>query len=230
MLDTLSMVVVLESFHNTRINLDYWLRDHVQTQGPRRADKDRYRSEYLGLSQLATISALFREPQAHLIEIRSIYQVVREECGDLEAILSQTPMTQAKEGRLITSLPPPARRLHLCQQTDHGILLMIAIALNATLRVHNFPCGSHPAMELESDTFVDHVITLAEQAMQYRPLAAGALPLSIMMAWAVGTDNALKQYRLEQLLNEYQTDFASVNWHEQAARVRARLGALPNLI
>lgn len=157
-----------------------------------------------------------------LAEAQSRYDHVRNDCAKLQAILSKTPMTRSPEGILVTNLAPAAKRLHVRQQTGHGILLMIALALNGCLQTHHSYATDETTLASEADGLVDQVITLAEQAMQYRPLAASATPVCLMVAWAV-TDDPGKQDRLQELLDEYEKDFSSASWRNQAVKVRARL-------
>jgi hypothetical protein len=75
----------------------------------------------------------------------------------------------------------------------------------------------------ESATFVDEVINLAENASQYRPLGSSSMPLCLVAALAA-TDDVMKQERLDKLLAEYQTDFASARWLDMAFLLRAKMG------
>lgn len=155
-------------------------------------------------------------------EVKSTYDHVRDDCSKLEALLSKAPMTRSPKGVLITDLAAEAKRLHVRQQTGHGILLMIALALNITLQTHNPSASDEATMTFEADNLVDQALTLAEQAMQYRPLAASATPLCLIVAWAV-TQDVVKRERLQELLDEYEKDFASVRWRDQAVKVKERL-------
>lgn len=158
----------------------------------------------------------------HLSELQARYRSLKRDCDSMESILSKTPMTRSAEGVLITDLAPAAKRLHVRQQTGHGILLMIALALNAILQTHKPSNSDLSLLASEADNLVDQVIDLATQAMQYRPLAASATPICLIAAWAV-TDDVFKQERLQGLLDEYQQDFASVRWRDQASGLKARL-------
>lgn len=165
---------------------------------------------------------LFRSPQMDLAEVQSRYDHVRNDCAKLQAILSKAPMTRSPEGIIVTNLAPAAKRLHVRQQTGHGILLTIALALNGSLQTHNTFATNGTTLAFEADSLVDQVLILAEQAMQYRPLAASATPSCLMVAWAV-TDDPVKQNRLQELLDEYEKDFASARWRDQAVKIRAKL-------
>lgn len=213
---------ILESFYNPQIALDQSLWDSDEPQESLRPDVVRYHASSLELRQLARTSMLLRSPEMDLAEVQCKYDHVRNNCAKLEAILSKAPISRSQEGILITNLPPTAKRLHVRQQTGHGILLMIALALNKILQTQNSSASDRSTLSLEADNLVDQVLTLAEQAMQYRPLAASATPLCLIVAWAV-TDNALKQERLQELLDEYEKDFASVRWRDQAVKVKERL-------
>ncbi|KAJ4395883.1 hypothetical protein N0V93_000098 [Gnomoniopsis smithogilvyi] len=219
---TLSVIVILESFYNSRIVLDHRLWDTIKDKRSQKPDAVHHRANNLEPCHLAKTAELFRDPQMQFDEVQSRYQSIRNDCDVLEALLSQTPMTRAAGGILTSDLAPPAKRLHVRQQTGHGILIMIALALNAVLYTHK-PLGVDLALlAVEADELIDQAINLAEKAMQYRPLAASATPMCLVVAWAV-TDDVLKQERLQQLLDEYQQDFASVRWREQAFKMKTRL-------
>lgn len=218
---------ILESFHNPRIVLDSRLWDTAEAKGSPGPSAAQYRSQILEPCNLARISSLLRDPQVQIAEVQSVYQSTRDECDKMESILSQIPMIRNAGGILITDMVLAAKRIHVRQQTGHGILLMIALTLNGILQTHK-SCDSEGArLDLEADKMVDQVIGLAEQAMQYRPLAASATPMCLIVAWAV-TNDALKQEKLQRLLDAYQEDFTSVRWQEQAIRVKARLRGPPH--
>lgn len=213
---------ILESFYNPQIALDHSLWASDEPQELLKPNVVRYHASSLELRQLARTSMLLRSPEMDLDEVQSKYDHVRNDSSKLEAILSKAPMTRSPEGILITNLATPAKRLHVRQQTGHGILVMIALAFNSILQTHNSSASDRATLAFEADNLVDQALTLAKQAMQYRPLAASATPMCLIVAWAV-TDDAAKQERLEELLDEYQKDFASVRWRDEAVKVRARL-------
>lgn len=191
-------------------------------RGSPRPETARYRSQSLEPCNLARISTLLKNPQMNIVEIQFIYQAIRGDCEKMEHVLSQIPMNRSAEGVLITDLDPVAKRLHVRQQTGYGILLMISLVLNVVLQTHKSSENDWLLLVLEADVLIDQVINLAEQAMQYRPLAASATPICLIVAWGV-TDDVLKRQRLQELLDEYQNDFTSVRWQEQAIRVKTRL-------
>lgn len=213
---------ILESFYNPEITLDHSLWDSDEPQESLRPNVVRYHASSLQLRQLARTSMLLRSPEMDFAEVRSTYDHVRNDSSKLEAILSKAPMTRSPEGILITNLALPAKRLHVRQQTGHGILVMIALAFNSILQTHSSSASDRATLAFEAGNLVGQALTLAEQAMQYRPLAASATPLCLIVAWAV-TDDVVNKERLEELLDEYQKDFASVRWRDQAVKVRARL-------
>lgn len=97
-----------------------------------------------------------------------------------------------------------ARRIHARRQTSYGTLLLLGLMANWTLSA--FGIGDPHALEAEKIALVDEVMELAQQASQYRPLAASAMPRFIMAAKTM-TDDAARLARLEELLTLYRSDF-----------------------
>lgn len=203
---------------NPKIKLDprLWTRSTTGLQNSPRKQSD---IESLELGTLAKVSALLMDPYLKLPEIHSAYQVMRADCGKMKQAVSAV-FPVGLEGLPTTSLPLPLRRLHVRYQTGYGILLMLAITLNATLLTCN-PYDQN--LVEESDTFVDEVIALAQQASQYRPLGSSATPLYLVAALVV-LDGGPKQIEIEKLLAEYESDFESAIWLQMAHKFKVGLG------
>jgi hypothetical protein len=146
----------------------------------------------------------------------------------MAAILAQIPVVAGGDGLLTTPLPTRTRRLHVRWQTGYGILLFMAIVLNTMLRIYQ-GVASSPSLADESADFIASVLTLAEQAMQYRPLGSSATPVYLVAAYAALKGGESESDRVEALLAEYQSDFRSARWLNMARIFRARLWSLrPN--
>lgn len=147
----------------------------------------------------------------------------------MAAILAQIPVVAGGDGRLTTPLPTRNRRLHVRWQTGYGILLFMAIVLNAMLRAYQGGASS-PSLADESADFIANVLTLAEQALQYRPLGSSATPVYLVAAYAALEGGESESELVEALLAEYQSDFKSARWLDMARMFRARLRSpRPNL-
>ena len=110
------------------------------------------------------------------------------------------------------AVPEPsllARRIHARRQTGYGTLLLLGLMANWALST--FGMGDPRDLELEKVMMIDEIVELAQEASQYRPLAASAMPGFVMAAKTM-TDDAVKLARMEELLALYRSDFPSSNW------------------
>ncbi|KAK3344541.1 hypothetical protein B0T25DRAFT_557293 [Lasiosphaeria hispida] len=202
--NTLLFIVLLESLGNHKIKLDPRL--WAASDPPPIARPSRPRSyeaaniECLQIPALAAIAGFTRDVQGNLPAIRSTHEVLRSDLAKAKALLSA-----------VSALEPPlrARQIQARRQTAYGTLLLLGLMANWALSM--FGVGDPGALELEKVTLIDEVMELAEQASQFRPLAASAMPVFVMAAKAM-TDDADRLARLEELLVLYRTDFPVSNW------------------
>ena len=160
------------------------------------------------MENLAKLPEFIRGPGAHLIEITSAYQGLITDLPELRQTVFK-----------LSQGAGPLKTLHARYQTVYGIPLAFAIILNTILR--SFGVDNISLFE-ESVTLVDEIITLAEDASQYRPLGSSAMPLFLVAAWA-GTNEVSKRAKIEEILTEYQFDFAIARWMETAAWLEFKL-------
>jgi len=99
------------------------------------------------------------------------------------------------------------------------MVLAFANLLNSLLRAISH---DHTSLLPESVGFVEETVTLATDALQYRPLGSSSMPLVLTTAW-VATKDKFCRRRIEKLLEEYQSDFTIMNWLEVAFWLEARL-------
>ncbi|KAB8296758.1 hypothetical protein EYC80_002175 [Monilinia laxa] len=161
----------------------------------------------LKFSVMAQIPEYLRRPELHLLAIQSTYQQMKIDLSNMRYTLDNL-------GRA-----PHTKTLHSRFQAIYGMVLAFANVLNSLLRAI-----SHDNTSLlpESVGFVEETVTLATDALQYRPLGSSSMPLVLTTAW-VATKDMLWRRRIEDLLEEYQSDFATMNWLEVAFWLEARL-------
>lgn len=222
MLITLCVPVIIESVFNPKIQLNPELLELTETYGPPRPiDRDdRIPIQSLKLKSLAKMPDFVRNPELHLVEIKFSYQQVRAELPKLGQRLAK--MVEPTSLGVIQAFSVPIVRLYAHLQSAYGILLALAIILNGMLRAYN-PHDSH--LGEESGSFVNEVMTLAENVLQHRPLGGSYIPICLVPAWAA-TDDTSKRAELEKLLLEYQTDFAHEGWMDWAAWLKNKYESL----
>jgi hypothetical protein len=194
---------IVESIGNPKIQLNPWLQgitEHRDKANP---------FESLKLGNLAKISDFINFPEANLVQMRFIYQSMGNEMLKVRQFLAQ-----------IMAQDVPDRAMHSRYQTIYGIQLTFALILNTQLRA--FSINDFLTLVAESKTLVTETIVLAEDATQYRPLGASGIPLCLVCAWA-GTNETPVRMRVEEILAEYQQDFAIARWMDMAVWMEQKL-------
>ncbi|KAK0642181.1 hypothetical protein B0T16DRAFT_421144 [Cercophora newfieldiana] len=191
--NTLLVIVIIESFANHKINLDpsLWAPSGSPVIArPNRPPANHAPGiECLRIPSLAAIADYTRNPQGNLPAIISAHAVLQCDLANMKALLSEVQ---------------DARHIHARRQTSYGTLLLLGLMANWALRV--FGIGNPHALELEKAMLIDEIIDVAQGALQYRPLAASAMPRFIMAARMMA-DNKARLVRLEELLTLYRSDF-----------------------
>lgn len=194
---------IVESIGNPKIQLNPWL--HRITESRDKVNP----FESLKLGNLAKISDFINFPEANLIQMRFIYQSMGEEMLKVRQFLAK-----------IMEQDVPDRAIHSRYQTIYGIQLTFALILNTQLR--SFSIEDFLTLVAESKTLITETIVLAEDATQYRPLGASGIPLCLVCAWA-GTTEIPFRMRIEEILAEYQQDFAVARWMDMAVWMEQKL-------
>lgn len=198
------MAQLLESFGNHNINLDprLWaISDLAPIARPsRQLASQAANIECLQIPALAAMASFTRDVQGNLPAIRSTRSTIRSDLAKVKALLSA-----------VSALEPTlaARRIHARRQTAYGTLLLLGLMANWALSM--FGVGDDPrALELEKAALIDELVELAQQASQYRPLAASAMSGFVVAAKAM-TDDEVRLARLEEVLVLYRGDFPVSN-------------------
>lgn len=157
--------------------------------------------ESIKLRNLAKLPDFINNPAANLLEVTYAYQRLGIDVPKVRKHLS-----------IISEAGEPLRKIHARYQTVYSILLAYAILTNTILR--SLVPGNITLVQ-ESAAMVEEMIALAEDASQYRPLGASGVPLFLVTA-LVATNDPLKKARIEEILADYQTDFAIASWMEIA--------------
>jgi hypothetical protein len=166
--------------------------------------------ESLKLQTLAKLQQYVAHPEAHLNDILATYEYTRVDIPQLRERLSK--------------LAPPAGSgniSHCRFQTMYSIVLAFASILNTILR--SFGLEDMTLAE-ESVGLIDELITVTNDAAQYKPLGSGAIPLFLTTAWAATRDKS-KQARIKETISEYSSDPAFPVWMEIAGWLDNKLNS-----
>ncbi|KAH7372138.1 hypothetical protein BKA64DRAFT_689172 [Cadophora sp. MPI-SDFR-AT-0126] len=203
LLMTLCVPVIVESIAKPNIQLHPWLERLTK------ARDDACPMESLKLRNMAKLSEFISNPQGNLVEMQFIYGSMAPELAKIRAFLAS-----------IVDAGDIDRTVHSRYQTVYGIQLSFAMVLNVLLR--SFSVDNFMGMLDECTLLVNETIVLAENARQYRPLGSSGAPTTLVCAWAATSDMAQRK-RAEELMNEYQADFAIANWIEIARWIEKKL-------
>lgn len=218
---------IIEAVFDPTVQLHPWYRENFMAQHglakPQAQSSDGAKTSG-GLSQnsitvetLARIPDLVHAPRAHHDEIQNLYDRARldtEELVEKQAVLMK---------RLATgeSISPTAAGMAVSQiiascQTAHVMLLCICLGCNAMLSVLS---PWDVSLTKDSARYRDDVLSLAKDVAPYRPLGASHFPLCLMAAYLTVTDS-VKRKELEDLLIDFQKDFACSSWLDVATKAR----------
>lgn len=164
----------------------------------------------LKLQVLAKVPEYLRNLEIHLPVIKSTYHQMKIDLSTLRHSLENL-------GRA-----PHTKTLHSRFQAVYSLILAFTNILNTFLRA--FPHDDNSLLP-ESVAYFDETISLAEDALQYRPLGSSTMPLVPTSAW-VATNDSSRRSKVEKLLEEYQSDFSILNWMEIAFWLEARRGSV----
>lgn len=210
---------ILESIMNPKIQLNPWLDKLIDVIASQRAAQGQ--SEIVGrgipmIRMLGRIPDFIQHPQLYLSEVKWRYPRLKADCQSVRTALAM--MTE-----LIASpqADPSTMKTYAHCQTAYGLALSMATILNSILRAFD-PRGISFAED--SATFVHEIITLAERASQFRPLAASYIPVCLATGWAA-IDDPSKKAKIESYLADYQTDLADARWLEGAIWLKAQYGS-----
>ncbi|KAK0609448.1 hypothetical protein B0T14DRAFT_608213 [Immersiella caudata] len=198
--NTLLIIVLIESFANHKINLDprLWESSPDSPPIPRPPQPRVTNIECLKPSSLAAVSGFIRNIQGNLSEILSMHQTLQ---GDLVKMKNLLAGMASKSSR---QLSLGERRTQVRWQTGYGFLLLLGMLANWALTAYGL--GDAIALGAERDMLVDEVAELAKQAEQYRPLGSSAMP-GFIVAAKMMTQDPSKLELLEKLLASYRSDF-----------------------
>ncbi|UKZ50187.1 hypothetical protein TrVGV298_004443 [Trichoderma virens] len=218
---TVCMVVIFESIANPSIKLSPWLVNLKKTYyGPEKPwgvdDHRGIGTQTITVEHMVRMPGYFQEPELHLHDLRSSYQVAFSESKSLCAYVIA----------MAESITPEANassfRAYVRTQSVASILVSIGLLLGTILRIFE---PSNEILKTETAFLISEIAKIAVRASSYRPLGAMHIPLSLCMAWAAA-DNAESEVEIERIVREYEADFPNANWLDIAIWLRAKFEGL----
>jgi hypothetical protein len=168
---------------------------------------------------LARLPVFIRNPEPHLDEIKQAYQQNAKDIPKIQQLLFSTPPQ-----------PGPIGTLHCRFQAVYGLVLMYSTFLNTLLCCFE---PDNPSLAKDARNYIQEILTLAEDAMPYRPLGSSSMPLCLISAW-IATSDETTRAKLEAVLAEYQFDYVAESWMKNARELERQLkkhgGARPKLL
>lgn len=212
----------MDSFYNTKVKLGPWLWKIDATYGPQRPKEpgdpfDGGPIESLRIQSLAKIPDFLHHPEVYFFEIQATYQLMLVEVPKLRGWLAKT-----LEQIQTLSLGAKAITFHTRLQSSYALLITMALLLNGILRAFDPLDISliNEAMHIPSE-----LLEISKDASKFRPLGASYMPLCLMTAWAA-TPNILDRPAIEEMIEDYSTDFAIASWMVAAVWLENQLNGI----
>ncbi|XWW94061.1 hypothetical protein V2A60_002003 [Cordyceps javanica] len=198
---TISICIILESFHRRDINLEQLIGTLLITEGPRpytRADGKAYSS--LTIASLVKLPTLFQEPKRHLEHIKQDYKILRLEVPLLRKQLIELREYAASQVAM-GQLPPPAlNRLISSVRAGYALALSIQINFGSVIQYYEPDLD----FQTELDGLCGQALELAALVEDCRPIGSGVARLPMVAAWQTTVDPVQKAL-LEETM-EYQDE------------------------
>ena len=162
----------------------------------------------LTLRRLAEMSVLIRNPAPNITQIWSQYEQMKSDLSKIRGRVSKIARLLPARPDLHYSRPNHGLKIHILHQTCHGLVLTLALVVNAILLAAD---NSSAVLVAEALQMQCEVLELAADASQYRPMGASYMPLCLMVVWS-GTSDAEIRNGAERLLQDWQADFPAADY------------------
>ncbi|KAF5026004.1 hypothetical protein F66182_1906 [Fusarium sp. NRRL 66182] len=220
LLETLFVPLILEAMVNPAITMEPWFTfiDSCLLQPPYETRQE-FKVLSLQAQKLVRMPVFFHKPFLHQAEIMSTYGELRDDHPRIQQYLQslKQEMSNHSDQQQVDCLKETRKEFHRFRVLD-GVLLTVVIPLNSLLRTL-YPEDN--ALFLEAESLTNEFLALAEDAAQYRPLGASYIPPCLAAVWATTSAFPDQQAKLATLMAEYQPDFPSVRWMDQAVWLKS---------
>ncbi|KAJ6784080.1 hypothetical protein PWT90_07133 [Aphanocladium album] len=182
---TLTVCIILESFHRRDIDLDGLIGTLMITEGPRpytRADGKAYNS--LSVASLVKLPTLFQEPQRYLEHIKQDYKILQLEVPLLRQQVFELRDYAASQ---LASGQVPAPALHrLISSVRAGYALTLSIQINFGAIMQSYE--PDPTLQKELAILCSQALEIAALVEGSRPIGSGVARLPMVAAWMTTAD------------------------------------------
>lgn len=164
------------------------------------------RSTNLTVANLIDLPAQLEEPENHLVQLRSSYELMKLEAEKL--VPSVIQLNAACEA----SKDAQYYKAYVICESSVCVLHCLMAVLRRTLQIF------HP-MDLGLAQDAKHaskqVLAAATRAWSFRPLGTTYMPKTLCLQWATTDDPDIKS-RLENMIDQYRQDFRGDSWTKLA--------------
>ncbi|KAK9437531.1 transcription factor Cys6 [Metarhizium brunneum] len=205
MVDLASIIAITECVIDPRVQIKRWHADLRKTSyyGPlNNYSVVDIRSTNLTVANLIDLPMFLQEPEYHLVQLRSSYDLMRVEVKKI------IPITKQLHEACATSLDMNYYKGYTICESSICVLHTLMAIIRKTLLVFH-PYDSTLKEHEESATNV--VLASAARAWNFRPLGTTYMPKTLCLLWAT-TDDPNMKAKVEDMIDNYREDFRGDSW------------------
>ncbi|TWU74094.1 hypothetical protein ED733_004626 [Metarhizium rileyi] len=205
MIDLASILAITECVIDPRVQWKRWHTERKKTSyyGPlNNYSVVNIRSTNLTVENLMDLPAFLQEPEYHLVQLRSSYDLMRVEAEKLITITRQLHEACA------TSLDMNYYKGYTICESSICVLHTLMAVIRKTLQVFH-PYDS--TLQEHEKAAANVVLASATRAWNFRPLGTTFLPRTLCLTWAA-TDDFNIRAKLEDMIDSYREDFKGDAW------------------
>ncbi|KHN98295.1 uncharacterized protein MAM_04056 [Metarhizium album ARSEF 1941] len=207
--DLASIIAITECVIDPRVHFKPWRTDLRKTSyyGPlNNYSVVDIRSTNLTVANLIDLPVFLQEPEYHLIELRTSYDLMRVEAGKI------VPITMRLHEACATSLDMDYYKGYTICESSVCVLHALMAIIRKTLQVFH-PCDS--TLEEHEEAAANVVLASATRAWNFRPLGTTFMPKTLCLIWAT-TDDPNVKTKVEDMIESYRDEFRGDSWTKLA--------------
>ncbi|KAG6011279.1 hypothetical protein E4U43_008425 [Claviceps pusilla] len=209
MIDLASIVLITETVIDPRVKIKSWQSEMSKTSyyGPLNDySVVDIRSTNLTVANLIDLPAQLEEPENHLVQLRSSYELMKLEAEKL--VPSVIQLNAACEA----SKDAQYYKAYVICESSVCVLHCLMAVLRRTLQIFH-PMDFGLAQDAKHAS--KQVLAAATRAWSFRPLGTTYMPKTLCLQWATTDDPDIKS-RLENMIDQYRQDFRGDSWTKLA--------------
>lgn len=174
------------------------------------------RSTNLTVANLVELPRLLQEPENHLVQLRSSYDLMRIEWKKI------IPITVQLHAACATSLDLNYYKGYTICESSICVLHTLMATIRRTLQIFH----PHDASLLEhAEDAANVILASATRAWNFRPLGTTYMPKTLCITWATSDDPNIKA-KVEDMIDSYREDFRGDSWTKLAMFFEQRFETL----